>query len=108
MELKNGFTTKDFTEYVKSKNNIIQIERDHGGPGQGKIDDDGFESLKDDCKYLDIIHIDPWKKYPIFDDALEWTLKLINFCYSLNNTITYEIGTEEVIEFTPKFFNFEV
>ena len=48
----NGFTTKDFTEYVKSKNNKILIERDHGGPGQGKIDDDGFESLKEDCKYL--------------------------------------------------------
>jgi hypothetical protein len=93
----NGFTTKDFTEYVKSKNNKILIERDHGGPGQGKIDDDGVESLKEDCKYLDIIHIDPWKKYPIFEDAVEWTLKLINCCYSLNNDITYEIGTEEGI-----------
>jgi len=93
----NGFTTKDFTEYVKSKNNKIFIERDHGGPGQGTIDDDGFESLKEDCKYLDIIHIDPWKKYPVFEDAVEWTLKLINFCYSLNTDITYEIGTEEGI-----------
>lgn len=93
----NRFTTKEFTEYVKSRNNKILIERDHGGPGQGKIDDDGLESLKEDCKYLDIIHIDPWKKYPIFEDALEWTLKLINHCYSLNNNITYEIGTEEGI-----------
>jgi hypothetical protein len=93
----NGFTTKDFTEYIKSRNNKILIERDHGGPGQGKIDDDGLESLKEDCKYLDIIHIDPWKKYPAFEDAVEWTLKLINYCYSLNNRIIYEIGTEEGI-----------
>jgi fructose/tagatose bisphosphate aldolase len=92
-----NFTTSEFYNYVKSKNNTILIERDHGGPGQGKIDDDGFESLNEDCKYFDIIHIDPWKKYPKFEDAVEWTLKLINFCYSINNKLEYEIGTEEGI-----------
>lgn len=92
-----NFTTAELNNYVKSKNSKIKIERDHGGPGQGKIDDDGIESLKEDCKYFDIIHIDPWKKYPIFEDAVEWTLKLITFCYSINKDIEYEIGTEEGI-----------
>jgi hypothetical protein len=92
----NNFTTKEFTEYVKSKSNIL-IERDHGGPGQGKLDDDGFESITEDSKYLDIIHIDPWKKYPEFENALDWTIKLISHCYSLNNNLIYEIGTEEGI-----------
>jgi NDP-sugar pyrophosphorylase family protein len=101
IEMNGGYvenlTTKQFYDYVKSKNNKIQIERDHGGPGQGKIDDDGFDSLKEDSKYFDIIHIDPWKKYPAFDDAVEWTIKLIKYCYSLNQNIIYEIGTEEGI-----------
>lgn len=92
-----NLSTKDFYNYVKSKNNKIQIERDHSGPGQGTYMDDGFESLKEDCKYFDIIHIDPWKKYPSFEDALEWTIKLIEYCYSLNTDIIYEIGTEEGI-----------
>jgi hypothetical protein len=92
----DNLTTKDFVEYVKSKSNIL-IERDHSGPGQGKTDDDGLESLAEDCKYFDIIHIDPWKKYPAFNDAVEWTLKLIRYCYSLNRDIVYEIGTEEGI-----------
>lgn len=93
----NNFTTKDFAEYVKSKNNTILIERDHGGPNQGKLDDDGLDSLTEDCKYLDVIHIDPWKKYPKYEDSLEWTVKLINHCYTLNTNIVYEIGTEEAI-----------
>ena len=40
------------------------------------IDDDGYESLKYDCKYLDMIHIDPWKKYPKFEDGLKETIKM--------------------------------
>lgn len=93
------FTTKEFVEYVRSKTKYIQIERDHGGPGQGKIDDDGLQSLQEDCKYMDIIHIDPWKKYPSYTDALTQTISLINYCYSFNKNIEYEIGTEEGIRF---------
>ena len=94
----NNWTTKQFAEYVDGR---LPIKRDHGGPGQGFKDDDGFESLTEDCKYLDYIHIDPWKKYPKYEDGLDWTVKMINHCYELNPNIQYEIGTEQSIrEFT--------
>jgi len=93
----NNWTTKEFSEYVHSNSSNILLERDHGGPGQGNYDDDGFESLNNDCMYFDIIHIDPWKKYPSFDDGLEWTIKMINYCNKLNPNLKYEIATEEAI-----------
>jgi len=93
----NNWTTKDFVEYVKAKSPNALIERDHGGPGQGIVDDDGVESLRHDALYMDIIHIDPWKKYPKFEDGLEWTIKLIEMCYAINPEICYEIATEEGI-----------
>jgi histidinol-phosphate aminotransferase len=92
-----GWTTKEFSTYVKTKTNLVAIQRDHGGPGQGLFDDDGFESLKHDALYFDSIHIDPWKKYPLFEDGLEWTVKILNYCHSLNKGLYYEIGTEEAI-----------
>ena len=93
----NNWTTKEFVRYVKSKNPNILIERDHGGPGQGTIDDDGIESMKHDARYMDIIHIDPWKKYPQFEDGLQWTIDLITMCYEINPEVVYEIATEEGI-----------
>ena len=57
----NNWTTQEFTEYVKSKTDKILLVRDHSGPGQGQSDDDGYQSLSEDCKYLDLVHIDPWK-----------------------------------------------
>ena len=89
----NNWTTKEFSKYA----NKILLKRDHSGPGQGYIDDDGFESLKHDCKYLNMIHIDPWKKYPKYKDGFDWTVRMIKFCYSLNPNIEFEIGTEESI-----------
>jgi len=93
----NNWTTKEFVRYVKYKNPNILIERDHGGPGQGTIDDDGIESMKHDARYMDIIHIDPWKKYPQFEDGLQWTIDLITMCYEINPEVVYEIATEEGI-----------
>lgn len=93
----NLWTTEQFSKYVKSKTEKIILKRDHSGPGQGQIMDDGYESLKYDCKYLDLIHIDPWKKYPAFNLGLKETIKMIEFCYNLNPNIEYEIGTEEAI-----------
>lgn len=93
----NNWTTKDFSNYVKSYNSNIKIERDHSGPGQGLYEDDGYMSLEEDCKYFDIIHIDPWKKYQKLEDGIQWTIDMINFCYSKNPNIEYEIGTEEAI-----------
>lgn len=99
----NNWTTQTFTEYVKIRNPKIQIMRDHGGPGQGLNDDDGYRSLNEDCKYFDFIHIDPWKKYSDINEGIKWTIDMIKYCYSINQTIEYEIGTEEAIrQFTPE------
>jgi len=93
----NEWTTKEFSEYVKSKTDKVLLVRDHSGPAQGQIDDDGYESLTYDCKYLDLIHIDPWKKYPAFNQGLKETIKMIKYCYDLNPSLQYEVGTEEAI-----------
>jgi len=89
----NNWTTEEFSEHASS----LLLQRDHSGPGQGDNDDDGYESLKHDCSYLDLIHIDPWKKYPKYEDGLKWTVDMINFCYDLNPNIFFEVGTEEAI-----------
>lgn len=93
----NNWTTQEFSNYVKSKTNNIVLVRDHAGPNQGQQADDGYESLTEDCKYLDIIHIDPWVKYPSFLEGVRETIKMINYCYNINPNILYEIGTEESI-----------
>jgi D-tagatose-1,6-bisphosphate aldolase subunit GatZ/KbaZ len=98
----NNWTTKDFSKYVKSKTNKILLVRDHGGPNQGNSPDDGLNSLKEDCKYLDLIHIDVWKKFQDLNKGIEETINLINYCHSLNKNIKFEIGTEQSIrEFSP-------
>lgn len=98
----NNWTTQEFSEYIRSKTDKILIVRDHSGPEQGQISDDGYESLSEDCKHLDVIHIDPWKKYPIFSEGLEETIKMIEYCYNQNPNIQYEVGTEEAIrQFEP-------
>jgi hypothetical protein len=93
----NNWKTKEFCEYVKSKTNKIILQRDHSGPEQGQYSDDGYTSLMDDCNHMDLIHIDPWKKYPAFNLGLRETIKMIEFCYELNPNIQYEVGTEEAI-----------
>ena len=98
----NNWTTKGFSEHSK---NLI-LKRDHAGPGQGNSNDDGYESLKHDCKYLNMIHIDPWKKYPKYEEGLQWTINMIEFCYNLNPNLEFEVGTEEAIRrFEPKELN---
>jgi len=93
----NNWNTKEFCEYVKSKTNNIYLERDHGGPGQGTFEDNGIESFQEDCKYFDIIHIDPWKKYPDYDKGLNETIELLKYCYKLNHSLYFEVSTEESI-----------
>lgn len=93
----NGWTTGEFVNYVKQRNPLIQVERDHGGPGQGLNDDDGYESLAEDSKYMDIIHIDPWKKYSDLEQGIDWTVKMIQFCVERNSNLEFEIATEEAI-----------
>ena len=89
----NNWTTEEFSNYVIT----LPLQRDHSGPGQGNNDDDGYESLAHDAKHLQLIHIDPWKKYPEYVDGLEQTIKMIKFAYSINPQLIFEIGTEEAI-----------
>jgi hypothetical protein len=89
----NNWTTEEFSKYVTT----LPIQRDHGGPGQGNNDDDGFQSLAYDAKHFQLIHIDPWKKYPKFSDGLEKTIEMIKFAYKINPAIVFEVGTEEAI-----------
>lgn len=89
----NNWTTEEFSKYVTT----LPIQRDHGGPGQGASDDDGFESLAYDARDFQLIHIDPWKKYPKFSDGLEKTIEMIKFAYEINPNIVFEVGTEEAI-----------
>lgn len=93
----NNWTTESFVNYVKTKGKYIFVERDHGGPGQGTNMDDGIVSFKEDCKYMDIIHIDPWKKYSNYNDGLNETIKALNFCYNENSKLNFEISTEQGI-----------
>ena len=94
----NNWTTKEFSEYVRSKTKNIFLERDHGGPGQGSTMDNGIRSLEEDCKYFDIIHIDPWKFYKNYYGGLNSTVELIKYCYEKNKNLYFEIATEEAIK----------
>jgi hypothetical protein len=93
----NNWTTGNLTEYIKLRTDKITLQRDHSGPNQGQIDDFGYRSLLDDSGFLDLIHIDPWKKYSVFNEGLEWTIDMINYCYNINPNIQFEVGTEEAI-----------
>ena len=93
----NNWITKDFADYVNRKSDKITLQRDHSGPGQGQEKDNGYISLIDDCKYLELIHIDPWKQYPEYIDGLQWTIEMIKICDAINPNLKYEIGTEEAI-----------
>jgi fructose/tagatose bisphosphate aldolase len=93
----NNWTTRKFANYVKARTHQVILQRDHSGPGQGNIDDDGYESLKTDAYYLNLIHIDPWKKYSEYTDGLKWTVDMIKYCNNINPDLEYEVGTEQSI-----------
>ena len=90
----NNWNTNEFSKYVDNK---ILLKRDHAGPGQGYTSDSGFRSLEEDCKFFDLIHIDPWKKYPEYSKGLDRTNDMINFWFKSNPKLQFEIGTEEAI-----------
>ena len=98
-----GYSNNWTTEQISNYSSDLIIMRDHGGPGQGAEEDDGYLSLEHDCKHFNYIHIDPWKKYSSFDEGSKWTLEMIKFCLSKNPKIKFEVGTEEAIRrFEPK------
>ena len=92
----NNWNTKQFAEYVDGK---VLIERDHGGPCQSVeyYINDGMESFKEDVKYFDIIHVDPFKKFQVFTSGIYVTMGYIERLLKLNSNIKFEIGTEQSI-----------
>ena len=95
----NNWTTEEFSRYVSGK---VITERDHGGCDQGYTPDDGMKSFAHDAKHLDIIHVDPWKKYPEYQVGLKKTVEYIKKIYGQNPKTLFEVGTEEAIrKFTP-------
>jgi hypothetical protein len=92
----NEWNTKSFTDYVKTKSNII-IQRDHSGGKQGKKDGDEYVSFEEDSEYFDLIHLDPWLKYKSLIEGTNETIKNIEFIFRHNKNIKFEVGTEEAI-----------
>ena len=92
-----NWTTKEFAKYVREKTYKIILKRDHGGPVQGSINDDGVHSLAQDCLFFDAIHIDPWKVTNDLDKGIYLTKVYIDYCFERNPHIKFEIGTEESI-----------
>jgi len=92
-----GFTSQQLNQYVHSKTNNVILQRDHGGPSQGKKIDDGIVSFIDDCKYYDLLHIDPWKQYSDLEAGLQKTKDLIELCIANNYKGQFEIATEQSI-----------
>ena len=93
----NDWTTESFTKYVRD-NSSIPIERDHGGPQQGKDTDNGLVSLRADIMSgIKLIHVDPWKGHRDITSAVRATCSLIEFCSLISEECFFEIGTEEAI-----------
>ena len=90
----NNWTTEEFFNYVDSR---IIIERDHGGPHQGYILDEGKKSLLEDSKYMDIIHVDVWKKYKNLEEGCFATKNIIQYINKKNKNCLFEIATEQSI-----------
>jgi hypothetical protein len=91
-----GFTTMELSRYCKDRSQHIKIQRDHGGPQQGEVDDVGFDSFYWDAKGFDSIHIDPFR-LKNFSRAVYATVGYIDFCLKVNPKVEFEIGTEESI-----------
>lgn len=94
----NNWSTDQFSSYVKNKNKEVLLVRDHGGPGQGQLPDDGLSSLDSDIESnFNILHIDPWKECNSLEEGIDKTLTLIEHCLEKNEKTLFEVGTEEAI-----------
>lgn len=91
----NGWKTASFASYVRSRSDMIVLERDHGGAWQGDEDDFGVLSLVHDSQHFDLLHIDPFKKYKDIWAAASYTAYIME---ELKDApCRFEIGTEEAI-----------
>ena len=101
----NNWNTQTFSEYVKKSSDLI-IERDHSGAEQGILNNDEYISLGIDSNYIDIVHVDPWKKYKNLEDGISETVEYIKFIHNKNKNVKFEVGTEESIrKFSPEELN---
>lgn len=91
----NGWNTASFASYVRSRTTNIVLERDHGGAWQGDQDDFGVQSLSNDSKHLDILHIDPFKRHRDIWSAASYTAYIMEELKG--SPCRFEIGTEEAI-----------
>jgi hypothetical protein len=89
----NNWTMRGFSKYVGES----VICRDHAGPDQGMVSDDGISSMKEDVRWVDVIHIDPWKKYKELEDGLQYTVEAIKGCRAVSDRVRFEVGTEQAI-----------
>ena len=98
----NNWNTQTFSEYVKKSSDLI-IERDHSGAEQGILNNDEYISLGIDSNYIDIVHVDPWKKYKNLEDGISESVEYIKFIHNKNKNVKFEVGTEESIRrFSPE------
>jgi D-tagatose-1,6-bisphosphate aldolase subunit GatZ/KbaZ len=93
----NNWNTFDFSNYINERSSNIILQRDHGGDGQGQTMDDGMLSFGIDSTCFNLIHVDPWKSYPEYEEGLNKSIEYMEFIYSINKDIKFEIGTEEAI-----------
>jgi hypothetical protein len=94
----NEFTTRQFVSHVRAKGgDDVVIIRDHGGPMQGAPDSDELKSFEEDSKCFQIIHVDPWLKYPDYESGMLSTVAYIKHLKSLSSSIFFEVGTEEAV-----------
>ena len=108
VEYDKGYTGYSTEELFNSiSNSKLVLCRDHAGPNQGAIKDQGYKSLSEDVKYMDIIHIDPWLSVDNIEEGLYSTLELIGYCLNINPSIKFEVGTEEAIfKYSPNDLDF--
>jgi len=104
----NNWNTKEFCKYVRSLNSDVIITRDHGGPSQGQVKDDGLKSFDSDIQSgFDILHIDPWKTCKTNEEGIEKTKDLILYCSKRNSDLSFEVGTEEsIFPYEPEDLNY--
>jgi len=99
-------TTKALSNIIsESKTNII-LERDHAGPHQLADKDSDWYAFRDDIKYVDIIHIDPFKICNSKKEAIFHTIYLIKYCLLLGFKGKFEVGTEaSIFPYTETFLD---
>jgi hypothetical protein len=88
----------------KSSAKRMLVARDHAGPSQGTLLDNGVASILSDVTAgVGQIHIDPFKvSGATMHTALDKTIYLINRATSLSQNVCFEVGTEEAIfPYTP-------